>query len=135
MPFFKSTINILKRPHEDEVFNINHFDRDEIWIPTTSDWDYQREMIIEDVDIWEVLYEASGGIGLYASWIPYAEFYMLTTGWKPLQPGQLINDRMIETYYGPGSQQKVMRRAAELKIPLSTQQIWIDEEDLWLYKN
>ena len=135
MPFFKSTLNILKRPHEDEIFNINHFDRNDIYLPKTSEWDYNREMQIEDVDIWEVIYEASGGIGIYAAWTPYAEFYLLTTGWKPLLPNQQINDRMCETYYGSGAQQKVMMRANALNIPISTQKIWVDNDQLWLYKD
>jgi len=135
MPFFKSTLNILKRPHEDEIFNINQFDRSDIYLPKTSEWDYNREMQIEDVDIWEVIYEASGGIGIYAAWTPYAEFYLFTTGWKPLLPNQQINDRMWETYYGSGAQQKVMTRAKALNIPISTQKIWVDNDQLWLYQN
>ena len=40
-----------------------------------------------------------------------------------------------ETYYGPGSQQKVMQRAKELGIPLSTNQIWVEPDDMWLYQS
>ena len=133
MPLFKSTYNILKKQDEDEVFNPNWMDSDKIVLPPTKKWDYKREMDIEDVDIWEIIYEASGGLGVYAAWAPYAEFYMLTTGWKPLREGQTVNDRFIETYYGQGAQPKVLRRARELDIPLQTFKTWVEPEDMWLY--
>lgn len=134
MPQFKSTYNILKNQSEDEVFNPNWMDSDKLILPPTKKWTYDREMQIEDVDIWEILYEASGGIGVYAAWTPYAEFYMLTAGWKPLQDNQIVNDRLIETYYGAGSQRKVMQRAKELDIPLNFYKSWVDPEDMWLYE-
>ena len=134
MPLFKSTYNILKAPDEDEVFNPNWMDSDKIILPPTRDWDYQRELQIEDIDIWEVLYEANLGMGIYAAWTPHAEFYMITTGWKPLQAGQRINDKFIETYYGAGAQQKVSQRAKELGMPLGTFTSWVDDDKLWLYQ-
>ena len=133
MPLFKSTYNILKKQDEDEVFNPNWMDSDKLILPPTKTWDYQRELQIEDIDIWEVLYEASGGIGVYAAWSPYAEFYLLTTGWLPLKENMRVNDRLIETYYGQGAQQKVMKRAQELDIPLPTFNSWVDPENMWLY--
>lgn len=133
MPQFKSTYNILKKQDEDEVFNPNWMDSDKLILPPTKKWDYKRDLKIEDIDIWEVLYEASGGIGVYAAWTPYAEFYMMTTGWKPLQPNQIINDRFIETFYGQGAQKKVYARSQELNIPLSFVTTWVDPEDIWLY--
>jgi hypothetical protein len=134
MPQFKSTYNILKRTDEDEVWNDNWMDSDKLVLPPTKKWTYDRDMVIEDVDIWEIIYEASGGVGIYAAWTPYAEFYMFTTGWKSLKDDQLTNDRMIETYYGRGAQQQVMQRAKELKIPLGTFNTWVDPEDMWLYE-
>jgi hypothetical protein len=135
MPFFKSTYNILKSPEEDEVFNPNWMDSDTVILPPKRDWDYQREMHIEDVDIWEVLYEASHGIGVYASWSPYAEFYLITTGWKPEVAGQRINDRIWETYYGADAQEKVYKRSKELRIPLPIFKTWVEDSNIRLQQD
>lgn len=135
MPIFKTTLNILKVVDADELYNRNWLDSDSLQLPpggpddSKLKWDYSREMRIEDVDIWEVMYEASGGIGVYAAWLPYAEFYMVTTGWVP----NTINDRVIETYYGANSQKQVYARATELGIPLVVNKVWVDEQDMWLH--
>ena len=135
MPLFKTTLNILKIVDADELHNRNWMDSNKLQLPPGGPdnpklkWDYSREMVIEDVDIWEVLYEASGGIGVYAAWLPYAEFYMITTGWIP----NTVNDRIIETYYGPTSQKQMYARATVLGIPLRVHTVWIDDEDIWLH--
>lgn len=129
MPFFKTTYNILVRPWEDELFDPNWMNSDKMVLPPKTDWDYSRELQIEDVSVWEVLYEASGGIGIYAAWDPFAEFYMFTVGWKP----NTMNDRIIEIYYGPKASQKVKQRADSLGIPLQLNKIWVEPEDMWLY--
>lgn len=128
---YKSTYNILTRPDEDEAFESKWMEYPWIVDPPTKDWDYKREMKIEDVDIWEVLAEGSGGVGVYAAWTPYAEFYMVTTGWKP----KTICDRIIETYYGPGSQDKVFKRAKEIGLDLKIHNTWVDEHSLWQFKD
>lgn len=135
MPIFKTTLNILKIVDQCELYNENWMDSDKIYLPPNRPWDYNREMTIEDVDIWEVLYEASGGVGVYAAWSPYADFYMITTGWKPKKPGEVYNDKIIETYYGANSQKKVYQRTRELKIPLPLYQEWVDEKDIWLHND
>lgn len=132
MPLFKSTYNILKSPEEDEVFDPNWMDSDKIVLPPKRDWDYKRELVIEDVDIWEVLYEESNGIGIYVSWSPYAEFYLITTGWKPQIPQQRINDRLWETYYGFDAQQKVYYRAKDLGVSLPVFKVWVEDDDVRL---
>jgi hypothetical protein len=137
MPQFKSTYNIMIRPDQDEVFDPNWMDSDELILPPKTKWSYDREMTIEDVDIWEVMHESSGGIGLYVSWSPYAEFYLLTTGWHPIKEGQWANDRIWETFYGQGAQHKVINRIKELglnQIKLKTYNTWVDQEDLWLHQ-
>jgi hypothetical protein len=128
---YKSTVDILTRPWQNEVFESKTMDYPWKVTPPTKDWDYNREITIEDVDIWEVITERSGGLGVYAAWAPYAEFYMVTTGWKP----GTSNDRKIETFYGPGAQEKVYNRATELDMPIATYKTWIDAEDVWKYKD
>jgi hypothetical protein len=138
MPFFKSTHNILRRPDRDEVFHENWMDSDKLVLPPRIDWDYAREMQIEDVDIWECIYEASAGIGVYAAWLPYAEFYMITTGfdWDAdlmYEDNQHYNHKKIETYYAMGAQKKVQQRMKELGIPFSLKTHFIDSDDMWIY--
>ena len=142
MPFFKSTYNILKKPDEDEVFNPNWMDSDKVVMPPTKPWDYKKEMTIEDVDIWEVLAECGGGTGIYAAWYPYAEFYLITTGsdfrnqWSAGLNGASYNymDKFWETYYGAGAQKQVKQRAKELNLSLNNYEIWVEEDDMWLYQ-
>jgi len=133
MPLFKTTYNILGPRDQDELFDRNQLDRSTPWLPPSADWDYAREMRIEDVDVWEILYEAGQGIGVYAAYSPFAEFYMVTTGWLPLLQGQPYNDKVIETYYGAGAQNKVYKRAKELGIDLSLYKSWVDDDEMWLY--
>jgi hypothetical protein len=140
MPFFKSTYNIFKRPDEDEVFNPNWMDSDKLVLPPSTPWDYQREMTIDDVDIWEVLYEASMGVGIYVSWQPYAEFYMICTG-IDFDAGPKYNrdflywDKKIETYYGPNAEKQVYQRATELGIRLNLHKVWVESDEMWLYQD
>jgi hypothetical protein len=137
MPFFKSTYNILTKYDEDEVFNPNWMDSDKLVLPPNPAWDYKKEMTIEDVDIWEVIYEASNGVGLYAAWCPYAEFYLLTTGLDLREPRYIKEipywDRIIETYYGKDANKKIQQRIKELNLPIPMRDYWVDEENMWLY--
>jgi hypothetical protein len=124
MPFFKTTHNILVAPWEDELWNDNWMDSDKLILPVNKKWDYKREMEIEDVNVWEVIYQASGGMGVYAAYDPYAEFYMITAGGDFRNKVRYIdgfpyNHKLIETFYGPGSQEKVIKRSKELGINLT----------------
>lgn len=139
MPFFKSTYNILKKVDEDEVFETKWMESDTLNLPPKIDWDYSRELKIEDIDIWEVLYEASNAIGLYAAWLPYAEFYLITTSFNYNNPARIVNnhaywDKNFETYYGAGAQAQVIQRCKILGIPFRLNQVWVEDEDMWLYK-
>jgi hypothetical protein len=106
MPSFKSTINILKQTDKDELYNPNWFDKNFLELPPSIPWDNKRELQVENVDIWEVITEMSGPTGIYASWMPYAEFYMIVSQGK-----------IDSTYYGEGSDKYAAKRAEELSIP------------------
>lgn len=121
---FKSTANIFK--DFGEVFESKWMDSNKIEVPPHPDWDYSRELQIDDIDIWEVIYEQGGGVGVYAAWCPNAEFYLVRTGWW-----NAPND--IETYYGAGANAKVQARMKELGIPFVTHQVWVEPEEMWLY--
>jgi len=124
---WKSTHNIFT--DFQEVFEENWMNYDTIQTPPHPNWDYSRELHIEDVDIWEVVFEQGGGVGIYASWCPYAEFYLIRTGWA-----NELKGNGIETYYGPGANTAVQIRAKELGIPLSINKVWVDPEEMWLYE-
>ena len=123
MPFFKTTENIFKDKRE--YFDPNWMDSDKLILPPKTKWDYQRDMQIEDVDLWEVIVEA--GYSIYASWSPYAEFYMI-------MPTVFYDTEGVEVYYGKGASDMVIKRAKELNIPISANKIWVEPEDMWLYE-
>ena len=125
MPFFKTTQNILK--DNGEYFDPNWMDSDELLLPPKQNWDYGREMQIEDVDIWEVISESSS-VGIYAAWTPYAEFYLIKPGWRQIAAGL-----DLETFYGPKASERLFKRVKELGINLPLNQIWIDSDQQWLY--
>lgn len=103
MPRFKSTQNILL--NNEEVYDANWFDKTFLELPPNPRWDNKRELQIEDIDIWEVISEMSGPTGIYAAWMPYAEFYMIVK-----------NGKIDSTYYGEGSDKYAAKRAEELNI-------------------
>jgi hypothetical protein len=139
MPFFKSTYNIFVATDEDEVFDENWMDSDSLVLPPGKDWDYSRELQVEDIDIWEVIYEAGGGFGVYAAWAPYAEFYLITTGsnlkYNKTSSNGLANytDKLWETYYGKNAQKRIQKRMKELKIPFVTHSVYVDNSYMWLF--
>jgi hypothetical protein len=104
MPLFKSTKDILQGG--EEVYNLNNFDNNFLQLPPNPEWDYSRQLQVEDIDIWEVITEMSGPTGIYVSWCPYAEFYMI------------VNKGKIDsTYYGEDSDKHAAKRLDELNIP------------------
>jgi hypothetical protein len=128
MPRFKSTQNIFGKDGG-EVFDPNWMDHDTLVLPPSTPWSYDRQMQIEDVDIWEVIYEQGGAVAVFASWCPYAEFYLVRVGWY-LES----KNHGVETYYGAGAQQAVQDRMKELKIPITTNSYWVEPEDMWLHQ-
>jgi hypothetical protein len=131
----KTTKNIFAEPWRDELQKTKWEGgpcpiKDKKILP--PQWDYTREMKIEDVDIWEVLQEGSGGIGVYAAYWPHAEFYMITPGCRH-DGHEFSKDKTFETFYGPGADKKVFERAMQLGIDMWITQTWVDDNDLWLY--
>ena len=141
MPSYKTTSNILNPKDNSELFDRNWMDRDTPYIPETSNWDYSRELTLDDVDIWEVLCEVGGGKGVYASHRPYAEFYMISVGPDFSLPPKRMDEmlywpKVIELYYGPVSQKAVYNRAKQLGLFLPVYSgVWVDDSDMWLYSD
>lgn len=136
MPQFKTTYNILTKYDEDELFNENWMDSDKLILPLNTRWDYKKEMQIEDVNIWEVIYQGSNGLGVYAAYDPYAEFYMITTGlskYSRIFNGFNYSGREIETFYGKNAESRAVLKMKELNIPISLQPRWVDNEEMYLF--
>ena len=125
MPVFRSTQDILKTA-SDEVTRSSWFDSNKIQVPKTGKWDYKRELTVDDIDIWEAIYEDSWGLGIYGAYEPYAEFYMI----KYMDHA---GSSVLDTFYGPGSQDKITKFMLERNLPFSTHKVWVDDEDLWLF--
>lgn len=126
MPLYRTNQDIFKTGGE-EVPEAHWFDNEKvIYTPKKGKWDYKRELRVDDVEIWESIYEDSWGLGIYAAYEPYAEFYMI----KYVDHYGLS---VLDTFYGPGSQDKIIKFMVENNIPFSTKKVWVEDEDLWLY--
>jgi hypothetical protein len=128
MPFFKTTKNLLETPWEDEFYNPNWSNSESVILPPKKEWDYKREIKIEDVDVWELIYFSSNGTMLAAAWDPYAEFYIVT---KDLY----LNDQSsyIETFYGKNAGLRAYKKATEFGMPVELNQVWVEPENMWLH--
>ena len=82
MPRWKTTKNILV--DNQEYFDENWMNYNNInqYAPPNPKWNSNRPITIEDVDLWEVITEMSGLIGVYAAWCPYDELYVVTNNNK-----------------------------------------------------
>lgn len=79
--------------------------------PVTSDWDYSRVITIDDVKIWEELYLDPFNLGLYSSWNPYVEFYLLVYF-------DFRDNRRFKTFYGLDAHDDVKRYLDKCDIHL-----------------
>lgn len=122
MPFWRTTKNIFS--DLGEHFDPNWMDSDKLITPPNKPWDYKRDMQIEDVNLWEEIRFNPVGIGVWAAWDPYAEFYMITNG-----------KSAIETFYGPGASRSVYKRAKELGVLLPIREYWVEDDEMWLHQN
>lgn len=98
MPRWKTTQNILALKNDGEYFDENwmNYDRISQYAPKMIPWDSPRPIRFEDVDLWEVITEMSGPIGVYAAYMPYAEYYVVTNGWRVVAEfeGWKANERL-----------------------------------------
>jgi hypothetical protein len=136
MPTFLRTEHILTGLGEH--FDPNWMDSDTIVLPPKIEWDYQRELRIEDVYIWEKIIEP-WQYGVYAAWDPYAEFYILRTEINHNRDRHNpANDKPIyefELFYGQGAQARLVNRLKTLNIfhYIKPTDMWIEPEKMWLY--
>ena len=100
MPRWKTTENILSLSKDGEYFDENWMNYDSIsqYAPPIVEWNSARPMRIEDVDLWEVITEQSGPVGVYAAYMPFGELYVVTSGWRVIAEfeGWNANKRLEE---------------------------------------
>lgn len=124
MPIFKSNKNIFV--DNGEYFESKWMAQDTIYWPPTKPWSYERELNIDDIDLWEVIYE--GNFGIYAAYSPEAEFYMIFPFYWMASKGF-----KIETFYGKDASIRTWKRAKELDIDLSVIEYWLDSDEYEKY--
>lgn len=98
MPRWKTTEQIVNLSKDGEFFDENWMNYDRIWqyAPQPIPWKENRPIKFEDVDLWEVITEISGPIGVYAAYHPYDEYYIVTRKWRIWQEfeGWMANERL-----------------------------------------
>jgi hypothetical protein len=125
MSVFKTTKDILLNPWNYNFADVNS----DVEVPYAPvDWDHEKEISIDDVRVWEQLYYQPGNIGIYVSWDPYAEFYLITYNLFLNTPAA------FETFFGAGSGLKVQEKLKKIGIELEENQIWVYPKDLWLHQ-
>jgi hypothetical protein len=84
LPRWKATEQILHLNKDGEYFDDNwmNFDRISQYAPPIIEWTGDRPMRVEDVDLWEVITEMSGPVGVYGAYMPFGELYVVTSGWR-----------------------------------------------------
>jgi hypothetical protein len=84
MPRWKATEQIINLHRDGEVFDENwmNYDRISQYAPPIIEWTGDRPMRVEDVDLWEVITEQSGPVGVYGAYMPFGELYVVTSGWR-----------------------------------------------------
>lgn len=77
-------------------------------------------MKISDVVLWEQLYYKTGSFGIYVSWSPYAEYYMIVYNlFSHIEQG-------VEIYCGPDACKNLQNKARLLGVELKDTNIWVD---------
>lgn len=125
MPLYKTNKDIFKT-HKEEVYENRFFNSNTLCLPKNKKWDYKRELKIEDIEIWEVIFEDSWGLGVYAAYDPYAEFYMI-------KYASIDGNKVIDTFYGQGSQNKIIKFMLDNNVPFQLNNVWIDNDEMWLH--
>ena len=98
MPRWKITEQIVRLSKDGEFFDDNWMDYNSIfqYMPDPTPWDSNRPIRFEDVDLWEVIAETGGPVGVYAAYQPYDEYYIVTKQWSLWQEfeGYMANERL-----------------------------------------
>jgi hypothetical protein len=133
--------NFLRTEHlltgKGDHFDIEWLNSNKVVIPPNEEWDYQRELRLEDVYIWEKICQPWQW-GVFAAWDPYAEFYVLrheVNHFRDLSKDDEMPIYEFEYYYGAGAQDRLIQRMKQLDILKYTKfnSTWVEPEKMWLY--
>lgn len=82
------------------------------WLETTA-------LELDDIKLWEQLFYQPGLIGVYVSWEPYEEFYIIVHLLH-------LDKRFIEIFYGIDAVDCVLDRCKNFNIILPSNEVFID---------
>jgi hypothetical protein len=105
MPRFKTKYNVFE--NNDELFSEEVAKENGIYLPDTWDWNEPSQIAVDDVVIWECLFEQSGLSGIYAAWAPYEEFYIVTE-----------HRVVVKEFFGPSAKELVDKYCVANSIPV-----------------
>jgi hypothetical protein len=104
-------------------------DNDLSSIPKREEWYYDKALSVTDIKLWEQLYFQPGILGVYASWDPYAEFYIVVHNLF------LDTDIGIISFYGKDAANKLTEYLKSYEIVLPIFRSYVEDKDVWLYKD
>ena len=105
MPRFKSKYNVFE--NNEELFSEAIAKENGFYLPETWDWDNSSQISVDDVIIWECLFEKTGPSGIYAAWAPYEEFYIVT------------EERVVvKEFFGPSAKELLDKYCVANSIPV-----------------
>lgn len=101
MPRWKTTGQITNLRNDGEVFDPNwmNYSRVQDYMPAPTPWTEKHPPRVEQIEIWEVITEISGPVGVYAAWTPYAELFVVTNRWRIVEEFSGLNaNSRLEQY-------------------------------------
>jgi len=121
MTRWKTTENILSLKKDGEIFDPNWMDCNSIsqYAPPAPKWAENRRIKFEDVDVWEVIYEQTGPIGIYAAWCPYSHYFVVMDNWS-----------IVGEYWGVEGEKSLVREMSLRGIECKFNTVWIDDINL-----
>jgi hypothetical protein len=126
MPRWKTTQNLLNFKNDGEHFDENWMNYDSIfeYLPSNPAWNEKRLIRFEDVDIWEVITEKGGPVGVYAAWCPYAHYFIVMNRWT-----------IVAEFWGIEGEKQLHQYMIDNSIPFSLNKIWVEEDNISHYVN
>jgi hypothetical protein len=88
-------------------------------VRTPARWLEKTAIGLDDIKLWEQLFYQPGLVGVYVSWEPYEEFYIIV---HLLHLDKLF----IETFYGSDAVDCVLDRCKDFNIILPSNEIFVE---------
>lgn len=120
MTNYLTTTQLLKTPWSTE-YTLGDYD-------PLPQWDYTNRIKFNDVMLWEEIFYQPGHIGVYASYQPYAEFYIIVYDLFK------SNINTIEEFYGKEASMRAANRCKEIGVELDQKLLYVDPLNKWIYE-